>query len=451
MIVQNKVPQAASGNRENKVRARDQLRRDAPVRQHQCKPPGMSRTGQRFVNLVDGIIAHGDHGMRPREIHGGIQRLSLERPPVQQAGIVIVDDQLRPDLRRQNGEHPEPEIQITIADTGGHGFTAELADRKVDARRMLPQIAHQIRQQHGPAIIRHGQAEPVAGALRVETLRSQHTAHSGQRIRQRLGDFQRPDGRNKPATLAHQQRIPQQLPQPRKSVADSGLAHVQPCGSARNMAFRQKRVEYHQKIEVNRPQTMHLMHVYLPDTNFTFAKTIPKPGSKFIKKDSPMQFQAPFALLGTALLAGAVVPFQAGANAAMGRALGHPLWATVVSLGVSMLCVIPVMLAMKVPFPSLGNLAGQPKWIWAGGLAGVIYITAAILVAPKLGAAGFMTAVIAGQLAASLLVDAYGLMGFSARDISPSRLVGILLVVAGVLLIQAGPFLRASSASGSGN
>ncbi|MEH0072208.1 DMT family transporter [Pannonibacter sp. Pt2-lr] len=81
----------------------------------------------------------------------------------------------------------------------------------------------------------------------------------------------------------------------------------------------------------------------------------------------------------------------------------------------------------------------------------VIYITAAILVAPKLGAAGFMTAVIAGQLAASLLVDAYGLMGFSARDISPSRLVGILLVVAGVLLIQAGPFLRASSASGSGN
>ncbi len=287
--------------------------------------------------------------------------------------------------------------------------------------------------------------------MRVETLRPQHAAHPGQRIGQRLGDFQRPDGRNKAAALAHQQRIPQQFPQPRKGVADGGLAHVQPGGGARNMALRQKRIQHHQKIEINRPQIMQLMHVCPPDTNFTFAKTISKPGPKFIRKDSPMQFPAPFTLLGAALLAGAVVPFQAGANAAMGRALGHPLWATVVSLGVSMLCVIPVMLAMKVPFPSLSNLAGQPKWIWTGGLAGVIYITAAILVAPKLGAAGFMTAVIAGQLAASLLVDAYGLMGFSARDISPSRLIGILLVVAGVALIQGAAFLKVSPVSGSGS
>ena len=38
-----------------------------------------------------------------------------------------------------------------------------------------------------------------------------------------------------------------------------------------------------------------------------------------------------------ALLAGAAVPFQAGANAALGRLLGHPLWATLISLAVSVL------------------------------------------------------------------------------------------------------------------
>ncbi|EFV86934.1 hypothetical protein HMPREF0005_05964, partial [Achromobacter xylosoxidans C54] len=36
-----------------------------------------------------------------------------------------------------------------------------------------------------------------------------------------------------------------------------------------------------------------------------------------------------------AVLAGALVPIQAGANAALGRHLGHPLWATMVSLAVS--------------------------------------------------------------------------------------------------------------------
>ena len=45
----------------------------------------------------------------------------------------------------------------------------------------------------------------------------------------------------------------------------------------------------------------------------------------------------PFAL---ALLAGAVLPFQAASNAAVGRALGHWLWGAATSLTVSSLVVI---------------------------------------------------------------------------------------------------------------
>ena len=32
-----------------------------------------------------------------------------------------------------------------------------------------------------------------------------------------------------------------------------------------------------------------------------------------------------------ALVAGAAVPFQAGSNAALGRLLGHPLWAALIA------------------------------------------------------------------------------------------------------------------------
>ncbi|MBA8903166.1 DMT family transporter [Phyllobacterium sp. P30BS-XVII] len=146
------------------------------------------------------------------------------------------------------------------------------------------------------------------------------------------------------------------------------------------------------------------------------------------------------AFLVAALISGSLVPFQAGANAALGRALGHPLWATMVSLMISAICVVPVMMALRVSAPTIANLTVQPKWIWIGGVAGVIYITAALLFAPKLGAAGFMTAVIAGQILASMAIDYFGVVGFTARPISGLRLVGALLVVAGVLIMQ-GPSL----------
>ena len=148
----------------------------------------------------------------------------------------------------------------------------------------------------------------------------------------------------------------------------------------------------------------------------------------------------PLAFLVAALVSGALVPLQAGANAALGRALGHPLWATVVSLAVSVICVVPVMMALRVSAPTIANLAAQPKWIWIGGISGVVYITAAVLLAPKLGAAGFMTAVIAGQILASMAIDHYGVVGFTARPISGVRLMGSLLVVAGALVMQ-GPSL----------
>ncbi|MDQ4678446.1 DMT family transporter, partial [Stenotrophomonas maltophilia group sp. RNC7] len=54
----------------------------------------------------------------------------------------------------------------------------------------------------------------------------------------------------------------------------------------------------------------------------------------------------------------------------------------------------------------------------------------------KLGAAGLMTAVIAGQILASIAIDYFGLVGFVPRSISGPRLLGTLLVMAGVLVMQ---------------
>lgn len=142
--------------------------------------------------------------------------------------------------------------------------------------------------------------------------------------------------------------------------------------------------------------------------------------------------------LATAVLAGAVIPFQAGANATLGRMLGHPLSATLVSLIVSLAAIVPVLWLLRVPLPVPSQLARAPGWIWIGGVLGAFYISAALMMAPKLGAAGFIAAVVAGQVLAALLVDQFGLAGFAVRAPTPARLAGAALIVMGMLVMQWG-------------
>lgn len=137
-----------------------------------------------------------------------------------------------------------------------------------------------------------------------------------------------------------------------------------------------------------------------------------------------------------ALLAGAAVPFQAGSNAALGKLLGHPLWATLVSLAVSVLMVLPALLLMRAPAPQLAALGQAPWWAWFGGVAGVAYITAALILTPRLGAAGFIVCVVAGQVLSSLAIDQWGLMGLPVRPVNGLRIAGVTLIVVGMLLVQ---------------
>lgn len=139
-----------------------------------------------------------------------------------------------------------------------------------------------------------------------------------------------------------------------------------------------------------------------------------------------------------ALLAGAAVPFQAGANAALGRLLGHPLWATLISLAVSVLMVLPALLLMRAPLPQLSALGQAPWWAWLGGVAGVAYITAALILTPRLGAAGFIVCVIAGQVLSSLIIDQWGLMGLPMRPVNGLRIAGVALIIVGMLVVQWG-------------
>jgi len=137
-----------------------------------------------------------------------------------------------------------------------------------------------------------------------------------------------------------------------------------------------------------------------------------------------------------AFVAGAVIPFQAGANAQLAQWVHSPLRAAFVSFVVGTIALLVLSAFVFRPYPSAHRLGSAPWWVWIGGLLGAFYVVGSIVTAPKLGAATLIALVIAGQTVASLLVDQFGWVGFAERHVSAGRVAGMLLVLGGVALVR---------------
>jgi len=138
-----------------------------------------------------------------------------------------------------------------------------------------------------------------------------------------------------------------------------------------------------------------------------------------------------------ALVAGISVPTQAGINAQLGLWTRSPVLAATISFAVGTLTLVIYSLATRIPLPALAGLGSHPWWIWIGGVLGAFFVTATIILVPKLGATTMVTTVLAGQMLASLLLDHFGLLGYPLHPVSLGRLAGVLLVCVGVWLIKA--------------
>ena len=142
-----------------------------------------------------------------------------------------------------------------------------------------------------------------------------------------------------------------------------------------------------------------------------------------------------FALI-LALIAGLLLPLQAGINSELRSSLGHPVVATLVSFVVGTLALALVLLGLRVTWPAAVTLRGTPWWHWTGGMLGAVYVLVSVVVAPRLGAATMIATIVAGQMLASLLLDHFGLAGYAHHPINPWRVMGASLIIGGVVLIH---------------
>ena len=137
-----------------------------------------------------------------------------------------------------------------------------------------------------------------------------------------------------------------------------------------------------------------------------------------------------------ALVIGLGGPIQTGINGSLARLLGHPLLAAVTNTSLATLAITTVLMFLRVPLPNSRTIAEAPWWAWCGGLIGAFAVFGALNFAPKMGAAAFVSVAILGTMTASLLVDHFGLLSFNPHALTPTKLFGAVLVVAGMTIIQ---------------
>ena len=133
---------------------------------------------------------------------------------------------------------------------------------------------------------------------------------------------------------------------------------------------------------------------------------------------------------------GALITVQIATNTRLKEAFGEAVPAVIVSslLGVVILAV--VTLGARTPWPSAARIAGAPWWAWLGGLLGAVYAVATVLLARRLGAAPLAAVVVTGQLVCSVVLDHFGVLGFTEHGLSVGRVAGCLLMIAGFILIS---------------
>jgi transporter family-2 protein len=131
---------------------------------------------------------------------------------------------------------------------------------------------------------------------------------------------------------------------------------------------------------------------------------------------------------------GGLIALQAPINSMLGKAVGS-FQAAFVAFAIGTILLAVLAAVAKGGFGTIGE-ARELSWYYlTGGVLGAAYVTAVLVTVRELGAGPVVAATIAGQLTASVVLDQFGLLGLPKDPISLGKIVGVLLLAAGVYLV----------------
>jgi transporter family-2 protein len=147
------------------------------------------------------------------------------------------------------------------------------------------------------------------------------------------------------------------------------------------------------------------------------------------KKDKPMESILLIILIG--LAGGVAVGLQSPLASIMSQRLGTLESVFIVHLGGAIVSLIPLLVYGG---GKLGQWRTVPWYALCAGVFGLVVIAAVSYAIPRIGVAGAVTSIVAGQLLLSALLDHFGWLGAVERPLDPTRLLGLLVLGVGVWL-----------------
>lgn len=141
-------------------------------------------------------------------------------------------------------------------------------------------------------------------------------------------------------------------------------------------------------------------------------------------------------LYGFALLAGIANAVQSGLNATLSKNLNQPFATAIVVALTSATTLLAVgLISGRFALPSAGDIRAVPLWAWTGGVLGAVLILSQLYAAQQIGAAPYLGLLVTAGVVTSIVLDHFGWVGFAQHPVSLWRLLGGLLMVAGVVLV----------------
>jgi bacterial/archaeal transporter family-2 protein len=131
---------------------------------------------------------------------------------------------------------------------------------------------------------------------------------------------------------------------------------------------------------------------------------------------------------------GGLVALQAPVNSLLGRSIGT--WqAAFLSFAIGTVALACIAAMATGGLGQVADVRGVPWYYLTGGLLGAAYVTSILVTVRTLGAGGVVAATVAGQLALSVVVDHFGLIGVTKQPITMTKVLGVVLLGLGTYLV----------------
>jgi transporter family-2 protein len=137
-----------------------------------------------------------------------------------------------------------------------------------------------------------------------------------------------------------------------------------------------------------------------------------------------------------ALITGALIPIQAATNTAFSKNVGSSSATGLMVFIVALVSMILFALLTRTPIPDKQQLAAAPAYSYLGGIIVATYVVMITMLVPKIGVGTAIGLIVTGQILAAVTIDHFGLFNTVVRAISVTRLLGMLLMIAGVYLVM---------------